>query len=74
MLKLSLVVVSVLVLTGCDAPCIAHPDQKIRREIFKECMAALPAGPVATKYNDWDEVVAECDTVAYYQSKRGCGL
>jgi hypothetical protein len=31
-------------------------------------MKALPAGPQATKYNDWDEVVGECESVAYYQS------
>ena len=44
------------------------PDQCLRREIFQQCMKALPAGPQATKYNDWDEVVGKCETVAYYQS------
>ncbi len=44
------------------------PDQCLRREIFQQCMKALPAGPQATKYNDWDEVVGECESVAYYQS------
>jgi len=42
----------------------------MRREIFQQCMKALPAGPSATKYNDWDEVVAQCDSVAHYQSLR----
>ncbi len=44
------------------------PDQCLRREIFQQCMKSLPAGPQATKYNDWDEVVGKCETVAYYQS------
>jgi len=44
------------------------PDQCLRREIFQQCMKALPAGPQATKYNDWDEVVGMCESVAYYQS------
>ena len=44
------------------------PDQCLRREIFQQCMKALPAGPQATKYNDWDEVVDKCESVAYYQS------
>lgn len=46
------------------------PDQCLRREIFQQCMAALPAGPKATMYNDWDEVVGQCDSVAHYQSLR----
>jgi hypothetical protein len=45
-------------------------DQCLRREIFNECLKNLPGGPVATKYNDWDEVVSECRTAAYYMSKR----
>ena len=45
-------------------------DQCLRREIFNECMKNLPAGPVATHYNDWDEVVKECHSSAYYMAKR----
>ena len=44
------------------------PDQCLRREIFQQCMKALPAGPQTTKYNDWDEVIGNCESVAYYQS------
>lgn len=51
---------------GCTE--IAGPDQCLRREIFQQCMKALPAGPQATKYNDWDEVVSQCESAAYYQS------
>lgn len=42
----------------------------LHRELFNECMKALPAGPVATKYNDWDEVVAECRQGSRYLAKR----
>lgn len=61
---LSLVFLSV----GCTET--TGTDQCLRREIFMQCMKSLPAGPVETKYNDWDEVVAECATVSYYQSLR----
>lgn len=44
-------------------------DQLKRHQYFKECMAALPAGPISTKYNDWDEVVEACDNIAYHQSQ-----
>ena len=57
-------------LGGCANADPQNPDQCMRREIFMQCMAALPAGPKATVYNDWDEVVAQCDSVAHYQSLR----
>lgn len=45
-------------------------DQCMRAELFQQCLKALPAGPVSTHYNDWDEVVAACENAAYYQSIR----
>ena len=57
-------------LGGCKEAEPSNRDQCMRREIFQECMKALPAGPKATMYNDWNEVVAECESVAYYQSLR----
>ena len=54
------------VLSGCAET--TGPDQCLRREIFQQCMKSLPAGPQATQYNDWDEVVGKCESVAYYQS------
>lgn len=66
------IIASAAILCGCEplpAPTTAI-DQCMRHEIFKQCMNLLPAGPQATKYNDWDEVVAECDTTAYRQSER----
>jgi hypothetical protein len=67
-MKIGFLVLSTLLLVGCEEP--ARPDQCMRREIFQQCMKALPAGPQATKYNDWDEVVSQCESVAYHQSLR----
>lgn len=68
-MKFAILIAAVL-LAGCsDAPSDG-PDQCLRAELFKACMAILPAGPLATKYNDWNEVVSECGNAAYYQSKR----
>jgi hypothetical protein len=62
----------VVLLSACDYPPKPAPvvDQCLRAELFKSCMAALPAGPQSTKYNDWDEVVGACDNASYYQSLR----
>lgn len=73
-----LIIIAALLLAGCndETSLVYDPqdqiinDQCLRREILKECMTATPAGPVATKYNDWDEVVAQCRNEAYYSSKR----
>lgn len=45
-------------------------DQCLRAELFQACLRSLPAGPTASKYNDWDEVVSECESAAYRQSAR----
>jgi hypothetical protein len=70
-----LILLTVLLLAACskdDNPFIDErvANQCLRRELFNECMKSLPAGPLATKYNDWDEVVAECGSQAYYMSHR----
>lgn len=61
-----------LLLAGCGEPQrYPEPDQCLRREIFKECMASLPKGPQSVhNSNDWDEVVDACESAAAYQSKR----
>ncbi len=46
------------------------PDQCLRRELFTECMKLLPGGPIATHYNDWDDVVSECRGYAWTVSVR----
>ncbi|WEM34480.1 hypothetical protein [Xanthomonas phage X1] len=45
-------------------------DQCLRNQIFQQCLATIPPGPQKTVYNDWNEVVSECSSVAYYQSLR----
>ena len=58
-----------LLLSACDdSGCVVDTDQKLRREIFKECLGSVPAGPQSTVYNDWDELVSECGDQAYRQS------
>ena len=70
-MKLITAILLCLLMLGCAKPEeISAHDQCLRVELFQQCMASLPAGPVATKYNDWDEVVAQCERVAYFQSIR----
>lgn len=73
--------VAFVILAGCEQPePVQEPepkvrcqyDQDIRREILMECLRVVPAGPAATKYNDWSEVVEECGDQAGYLSLRGC--
>lgn len=72
LLRIPLALALLASLSGCDGPVNPspryEPDQAKRIELFKMCMAALPAGPVSTKYNDWDEVVSACGSEAYYMS------
>lgn len=59
-------------LGGCGEPSprATMRDQCLRQSIFLQCLAALPAGPKATMYNDWDEVVSSCESAASYQALR----
>ena len=62
---------AILLLSGCDAfrQPKAVTDQKLRREIFFQCLGALPKGPErVSNSNDWDEVVSECGRQAYQLS------
>lgn len=73
-MKMPVLIFSLAVaLSGCkDSPPVEQrtADQCLRAELFQSCMASLPAGPVSTQYNDWDEVVEACDHTSYTQSKR----
>jgi hypothetical protein len=64
-MKILLIIILFGSLIACD---MRQPDQKLRREIFMECLEKIPAGPQEAKYNDWDDVVDECGTQAYYIS------
>jgi hypothetical protein len=75
------IILLTLFLAACDHNTVGTPrdkvfvsDQCLYREIFKECLSVVPAGPLATKYNDWDEVVAECRHSAYYMAQRQRGV
>lgn len=72
----TLCVLVLVMLAGCarDPENPSHGgyyDQDVRREVFFECLKVVPAGPQATKYNDWSEVVSECGNQASYISQRG---
>lgn len=69
-MKKLLILAITAIMTGCDSFPEYEADQSIRRELFNECMAALPAGPESTVYNDWAEVVSKCDDYAYWTSRR----
>jgi hypothetical protein len=56
-------------LTACGEIEIWETDQSKRQELFKECMELLPSGPKSTHYNDWAEVVDECNDYARYAAK-----
>jgi hypothetical protein len=75
-MKAGLAILAGCLLSGCENP-LPEPnrcqhDQDVRREIFMECLRAVPQGPVSAKYNDWSEVVDQCGDQAGYISLRGC--
>ena len=51
---------SVGLVAGCDFMPTWRVDRKLQQDLFFKCLDKLPAGPRKTKYNDWDEVIAEC--------------
>lgn len=65
-----LLVVFILFCAGCSDVDVTIRDQCMRRQIFKECLAALPVGPTTVVSNDWSEVVDSCESAAAYQSLR----
>jgi hypothetical protein len=66
-----LTVLLVLLLTACEQ---SEPttvlDQCLRADLFKQCLAQVPKGPVSTVENPWHKVVDECESAAYRQSWR----
>jgi len=57
----------VLLAAGCNQA-KWEADTKLQAELFFKCLKHLPAGPLAAKYNDWDEVVSECGSQARLMS------
>ena len=60
-------------ISGCSSSdisvnrCQYKQNQEARREAFKECMAFIPEGTIESKH--WDNIIDECDSTAYYQSR-----
>ena len=52
-----------------DVP-VYRTDYRIAEDLFLKCLEKLPEGPVQTKYNDWDETVAECQQASIILSQR----
>lgn len=72
-MKRILLAVSVLALTACKVEQTESKtvvDQCLRAQLFDRCLKTIPQGPLATKYNDWDEVVNECGGHSRSQSYR----
>ena len=66
-----LLALALALLQGCgDGPSSKIVDRCKQVVLFQTCLVSLPAGPAATKYNDWDEVVDACNSAAFYQSVR----
>lgn len=62
--------IAIVSLAGCGPVDSTEADQCMRREIFFQCLSSIPKGPEKTVTNDWDEVVSECGSQAYYQAMR----
>jgi len=76
MIRISMITLVLVLLAGCvkePPPKTWTYDQCVRASLFQACLQALPAGPAATKYNDWDEVVEQCEDAASAQSVRKAG-
>lgn len=71
-MKIKLLVAFALSLSlyGCDNVPISGIDQCIRAQLFKECLEKVPNGPDVVNFNDWSEVVSECESASQYQSVR----
>jgi hypothetical protein len=69
MLYLIKILVLSLFLIGCSEP-TNGVDQCMRNDLFIQCLKTVPKGPDTSKYNDWDEVVKECQNASYYHSLR----
>lgn len=75
------IIMACIVLAGCQKTAdgtmttelkenTSQINQCIRTEVFYKCLNTVPAGPVATKYNDWSEVVEECSVTARHIAAR----
>jgi len=71
-MKKLILILTVLGILGCT-PEPTHrweTDQELRQELFFKCLEKIPKGPSYTKYNDWAEVIEECDSAAYHMAQK----
>lgn len=75
-MKILLLIMAMLALTACGNDRSYHINQEKRVVLFQQCLKTLPAGPIATHYNDWSEVVDACEGFAtrasYYCVGKDC--
>jgi hypothetical protein len=45
-------------------------DQKLRQELFCNCLKSVPKSPEVMGKSDWSKIVSKCEDAAYYQSMR----
>lgn len=72
MSKLICVALVSIAIVGCKGSANSDMviDQCLRIQLAQQCVKDLPASPVETKYNDWDEVINQCDENSMRQSVR----
>ncbi len=74
--RLALCLIVPLLLAGCadpkppEDPAVESVRGLLRAKLAQQCLRDLPAGPVSTQYNDWDEVVQACSLEARYQANQ----
>lgn len=60
-------IVILITLTSCSMPKFVI-DREKQEAIFFKCLEKIPKGPTTVKYNDWDDVVRECNTISVQMS------
>jgi hypothetical protein len=61
------IILTALALAGCGDDQYQAERGQLRIILAERCMSNLPEGPQRTTYNDWNEVVAQCDASAKRQ-------
>ena len=66
------VIILCAVLAGCDK---TQPNQCLREELYKHCLAVLPKlPPMTTQDDNWGEAISQCETSARLISLRATSL
>ena len=66
-----ILLVSIVSLLACDEETgLIATDQKLRHDLFCECLKSVPRSPEVMDKSDWSKVVGQCAKYAYHASKR----